>query len=41
MNIVRIVPARACGWNLDLEFNESSRGLSRILEAVRVFDVVY
>lgn len=40
MNIVRTAPARACDWNLGLRFDESIRGLTCVLEAVRVADMV-
>lgn len=40
MKIVRTAPARACGWSLGFDFNESTRNLIRVLEAVRVVDVV-
>ena len=35
MNIVRIVPARACRWTAGFRINKSSR----VLEAVRVIDL--
>lgn len=40
INIVRIVPLRTLDWNLSFQFDKSIRGLTCVLEAVKVVDVV-
>lgn len=40
MNIVLIAPAKAYGLSPSFEFNDSTRGLTRVFKAVNGVDVV-
>ena len=38
--MVLIAPAKAPGWSSSFEYNELTRGLTRVFDAVRGVDVV-